>query len=362
MKLWVICGHGSGDSGAVGNGYAEAERVRALGAAIKELGGDSVELLDTSRNWYADKGVSTLSIPKGDALVELHMDSGPSSARGGHVIIKAGIGGPDAWDRALAERISAMFPGRSSIISERSDIANPNRAYAKGINYRLAENGFISNQGDVETFNSRLFDLARSYLEAFGLATAHEEEPEDQEPEKPPLPEALSGYVDLDSEAWYISAVEEAVEKGYMGGYDPCHFGPSNPLTRAEAVCAIANASGDDLDTYLEPFHDVTATPFYYSAVCWAVEHGVIAQQDTFRPDDAATRAEFVCMLHNWRGNPEPVGQPTGYRDWAEVPEWARGAVAWAVEQGVVSGSSGLLLPNVACSRAEAAAMLANLL
>ena len=53
---------------------------------------------------------------------------------------------------------------------------------------------------------------------------------------------------------------------------------------------------------------------------------------------------------------------PTGYPDWADVPEWAQGSMAWAVEKGVISGSDGKLLPNSPCSRAEAAAMLANLL
>ena len=169
MRLYVICGHGAGDPGACGNGYSEAERVRALGARIAELGGSSVTLLDTSRNWYADKGINSLSIPSGDALVELHMDSAGPDARGGHVIIKAGIGGPDAYDRALADSISTIFPGRSQSIVERSELANPNRAAARGINYRLVENGFITNSGDVETFNSRLDDIARAYLAAFGI-------------------------------------------------------------------------------------------------------------------------------------------------------------------------------------------------
>ena len=170
MHLYVICGHGAGDPGACGNGYSEAERVRALGARIAELGGPSVTLLDTSRNWYADKGIRSLSIPSGDALVELHMDSAGAGAHGAHVIIAGGIGGPDRYDRALADRLCAIFPGRANRIVERTDLANPNRAKARGINYRLVENGFITDAGDVERFNSRLDEIAGAYLEAFGIA------------------------------------------------------------------------------------------------------------------------------------------------------------------------------------------------
>ena len=168
-KLYVICGHGAGDPGACANGYTEAERVRALGARIAELGGDEVCLLDTSRDWYADGGISSLSIPSDACLVELHMDSASASARGGHVVIAAGAGGADGHDRALAGFISGIFPGRSQAIVERSDLANPNRALARGINYRLVENGFITNIDDVLTFNSRMDELAEGYLAAFGI-------------------------------------------------------------------------------------------------------------------------------------------------------------------------------------------------
>ena len=44
-KLYIIAGHGAGDCGAVGNGFQEAERVRALAQKIKDFGGDAVELL-----------------------------------------------------------------------------------------------------------------------------------------------------------------------------------------------------------------------------------------------------------------------------------------------------------------------------
>ena len=64
MKLFLIAGHGEGDSGAVGGGYTEAERVRALAAKIKELGREAVILGDTSKNWYRDKLISTTTSRK----------------------------------------------------------------------------------------------------------------------------------------------------------------------------------------------------------------------------------------------------------------------------------------------------------
>ena len=166
--LFIIAGHGAGDSGAVGNGYTEAERVRSLASRIATLGGDGVTVGDTSRNWYRDNGISRLNIPKDWQILELHMDSASASARGGHVIIKSGFA-PDVYDNALASLIGGMFPGRSKLIVGRSDLANVNRAAKKGYGYRLMECGFISNAGDVQTFNSRMDELARGILGTFGI-------------------------------------------------------------------------------------------------------------------------------------------------------------------------------------------------
>lgn len=168
-KLYVIAGHGAGDPGACGNGYQEAERVRALASRLKALGGSNVEVLDTSRNWYADNGISRLSIPSGACLLELHMDSAAASARGGHVIIKSGFGA-DKYDNALAKFISGYFPGRSTILAKRSDLANVNRAAARGINYRLLECCFISNAQDLAKFNANIDEVAKGILKAFDIA------------------------------------------------------------------------------------------------------------------------------------------------------------------------------------------------
>ena len=167
MHLFIITGHGAGDPGATGNGYTEAERVRALASRISALGGSNVTIADTSRNWYADNGISKLSIPKDYQIIELHMDSASASARGGHVIIN-GSYKADQYDNALAKMISGIFPGRSQIVVGRTDLANPKRAAAKGYSYRLMECAFITNEEDVKTFNSRMDDIAKGILQAFG--------------------------------------------------------------------------------------------------------------------------------------------------------------------------------------------------
>lgn len=168
MKLFYIAGHGAGDPGAVGCNYEEAERVRTFGKRLKELGGDAVILGDFARDYYSDGGIYRLNIDNETAILEGHMDAGQATARGGHVIINAGLY-PDEYDNALALLLSKILPGRSQLIVQRDDLANPQRAEEMGFNYRLVEFGFITNFEDTKIFGDRMDDLAYGVLSAFGI-------------------------------------------------------------------------------------------------------------------------------------------------------------------------------------------------
>ncbi|WP_218944394.1 N-acetylmuramoyl-L-alanine amidase [Bacillus cereus] len=172
MKLWIIAGHGAGDSGAVGNGYKEADVVRQLANRMKALGGSNVEVLDTSRNWYADNGISKLSIPRGEQLIELHLDSATASARGGHVVIQQGLAA-DKYDTALANYIKSVFAERAEIIKARGDLANPQRALDRNISYRLLEVCFITNTGDISYLMSNMDKVAAGILNAFNIQSGN---------------------------------------------------------------------------------------------------------------------------------------------------------------------------------------------
>ena len=318
MRLYVIAGHGAGDPGACGNGFAEAERVRALANAIKRRGGDSVVLLDTSRNWYEDKGINQLSIPKGDCLVELHMDSViDKSAKGGHVIIMSGIGGADQYDKALAAGISRIFPGRPQTIVERSNLANPRRAARRGINYRLVENGFISNAGDVATFNSRIDDIADMYLESFGIRSTQTEV-------KPTEPARVS----IESE-----------DRGLYRLYNP-HNGdhlitPSH--SEAETVAGmgwtyegIAGHTGDGDEVYRlynpnSGLHMLTASHSEHDSL---VKAGWVCEGESF----CAGTAHDMYRLYNPNNGNHHFTTATSERDGLKAAGWTYEGVAFKVD------------------------------
>lgn len=195
-KVFVICGHGAGDSGACGNGYQEQERVRALGKCIKELGGSEVVLGDIYRDYYKDNGISSLTMTKDYQIIELHMDSSASpEPKGAHVIINAGLTADD-YDNALAKFLSDLFPGRSKTIVARDDLANPDRAASMGYSYRLVECGFISNANDISVFNCNVENIARGILGCFGIATSESTDKPIQVPETPSMPAPTNRWTD----------------------------------------------------------------------------------------------------------------------------------------------------------------------
>lgn len=268
-KIFVIAGHGAGDPGACANGYQEAERVRALAAKIKAYGGSNVTVGDTSRDWYADNGISSLNISKDTQIIELHMDSASSSARGGHVIIKSGYN-PDKYDIALAKYISSVLPGRSQTIVKRSDLANPKRAAAKGYPYRLLECGFISNVTDVQIFNSKIDDIAKGILAAFDITASGSGSTVTSKPSTPSKP-ATSNSQQIKVDGWWGSNTTRRLQqifgttvdgvvsnqfscyKAQNPGLDSGWEWESNPSGYSPLIKAIQKKVGVSQDGHIGP-------------------------------------------------------------------------------------------------------------
>lgn len=172
------------------------------------------------------------------------------------------------------------------------------------------------------------------------------------------LPKSLVGYNDVDPTAWYVDTIANAVERGFISGYSSDTLAPLDSCTRANAICMIANAAGYKAP---EGFEDVPQPTYYYEALKWAEKQNIIhGSNNTFRPDDICLRCDFIVMLYNLSGNPTVSSFPTSYSDWEAVPEYAQQAVAWAVNNKIVSGSNNKLNPTSNCTRCEAAAMLVN--
>lgn len=181
-------------------------------------------------------------------------------------------------------------------------------------------------------------------------------------------------FADVDQTAWYHLAVDWAVETGAMRGYAGSDdFGPDDTLTRAQMAAVLYNmASSPEVEAgELRP--DCLAGSWYVSPVTWALEKGVFHGYDdgtgNFGPNDSLTREQAACVLMNAAEVAgEDVSQRadlSAYPDADDVSDYAREALEWAVERGLISGvetedGGRVLDPQGTCTRAQLAALLMN--
>ena len=136
------------------------------------------------------------------------------------------------------------------------------------------------------------------------------------------------GYTDVTEANWYYEAVTYVTEKGLMAGKTDTTFAPSAAVT------------GADLSAALKAF----------------------APTVTVEADQTVTRAELVTLLWNYVGKPAAEADLSAFTDGAAVSAANQPAVIWAVAQGLLQGSNGALDLDSQLTRAQAATLIVRLL
>lgn len=159
-------------------------------------------------------------------------------------------------------------------------------------------------------------------------------------------------FTDVDANAYYYEAVQWAVQKGITSGTSETTFSPDKPCTRAQTIVFLWRAAGSpEPKSKDNPFSDVKETANSYKAVLWAAERGIVSG-DSFKPDDAVTRAQVATFLYRDAGSPAV----TGGDSFSDVPADAYFAkpVAWASAKGISSGTKDHTFnPDGACTRGQ---------
>jgi len=112
----------------------------------------------------------------------------------------------------------------------------------------------------------------------------------------------LNFFVDVPAGAYYYDAVLWAAEGGIVTGTDAVHFSPDASCTRAQLVTFLWRAAGSPVVNYAMNFTDVDSGAYYAEAVRWAASEKVVegTTAETFAPDAAVTRAQVVTMLYRF--------------------------------------------------------------
>lgn len=175
------------------------------------------------------------------------------------------------------------------------------------------------------------------------------------------LSSASSAFTDVPTDAWYAEAVDYVREHGVMGGYGNGQFGPEDTLSRAQLAQILYNLEGRPAVSGQATFSDVAADSWCAEAVAWASENGVISGYGggVFGVNDPTTREQAAAILWRYGGSPES-GSTADVSDAASVSSWAQEAVRWANASGILDGmlTNQQFAPKANIKRGEVASML----
>lgn len=171
-------------------------------------------------------------------------------------------------------------------------------------------------------------------------------------------------FADAKDSAWYAKYVTFCSNAGLLKGTGKGQFEPATPMTRAMLVQVLYNINGEKTKSY--GFTDVASGKWYTKAVNWAADRGYVKgiSPTTFSPKAEVSREQMVTILYryaksfgvSYSGGNGPLDQ---FADKGAVSKFAQQAMAWAVSNGLITGTSSTTLnPQGSATRAEIATIL----
>ena len=224
-------------------------------------------------------------------------------------------------------------------------------------------------------------ERAYAFIEALGWSLTGQDAPDEPAPDEP-------AFVDLPPVgSWDREAIDYVLARGLLKGVSPTRFAPAETTNRAMVVTVLWRLAGEPTPSGAPPFADVPAGAWYAAPVAWAAEQEIVRGTSAtgFSPLEPVTREQFaalLCRYARWSGAagteagedaspgadeevPPEDGIPEALRpfpDAAEVSPYARAAMAWAVETGLLRGEPHggalRLRPQKTATRSQAAALL----
>lgn len=210
-------------------------------------------------------------------------------------------------------------------------------------------------------------------------ATKTESIPATGVPDTCPGGPTCPGYAFRDMPAptdWSHEGLDYCIYRGYIAGTSASTVAPNGVCTRAQLVSILYRIQGEpttvagyELAKLRAPFDDVPRGQWYTDAIWWAKLTGVVSgtSATTFDPSGEITREQLAVILYNYTkqfapGSLTATGSLAGFPDAGSVSSWARTEMAWAVGNGLISGtgSGGVayLSPKGSATRAQVAAIL----
>ncbi len=178
--------------------------------------------------------------------------------------------------------------------------------------------------------------------------------------------EARLPFEDIKEGAWYIQDLVFCYVNDVINGMNEYTFSPGSALTRAQFVTMLAKIEGADTKNYsTSQFADVKSSHWYYGAVSWAYEVGLVSgtAADKFSPNATVTRETVSRIMWLYMKDKYTVEVSDNvlfkFTDKDKISAWAEDGMKYMVASGLISGmSETTLAPRSNLTRAQAARIL----
>ena len=170
-------------------------------------------------------------------------------------------------------------------------------------------------------------------------------------------------FDDVPADSWAADAVAFASAHELFNGTAPGRFSPNTAMSRGMLAVVLHNLESNPEQALTDIFGDVDNNQWYAEGVAWAAEQGIVGGYGNgqFGPNDPITREQLATMLWRYAGEPKAAGAALAFTDADKVSDYAKAALLWASENGVINGKgSGILDPKGPATRAQVAQMLKN--
>lgn len=175
----------------------------------------------------------------------------------------------------------------------------------------------------------------------------------------------MKHFDDVPASSWAADAVAFASSHELFNGTAPGQFSPGVSMSRGMLAVVLHNLESNPEQAVTGIFGDVDNDQWYAEGVAWAAENGIVSGYGNgqFGPNDAITREQLAAMLWRYAGKPQATSTTLSFADADKVSGYAKPALLWAAEKGIVNGKGdGILDPLGTATRAEVAQMLKNFL
>ena len=159
-------------------------------------------------------------------------------------------------------------------------------------------------------------------------------------------------FADVPDNYWGAEAVDFATSRELFAGTGASTFSPDTPMTRGMFVTVLARFEG--VDTTI-------GSTWYEAGQQWAMQNGV---SDGSNMDASLTREQLATMFYRYaqsKGYDTTQGGMAirEYADFEQISDYAVEAMTWAVNTGLISGTSTTTLsPQGEATRAQVATIL----